>query len=84
MVFMGNGTAGMAFITSVADIRCPVKPAAAFFDKILTVLVAGGAGSAFGVAENDLAADILFLAVKAVDAEVFCIQEEAPAGIEVG
>lgn len=48
------------------------------------MLVAGGAGSALNVAENDLSTDIFLLAVEAVDEEVFCIQEEAPAGIEVG
>ena len=64
MVFMGNGTAGMPLIAPVANIGRPVKPAAAFFHKILTVLVTGRAGSAFHVAENDLSTDIFLLAVE--------------------
>ena len=83
MVFMWNGTAGMPLIAPVADIGRPVKPAAAFFHKILTVLVTGRAGSAFHVAENDLSTDIFLLAVEAVDAEVFGIEKKPPARIEV-
>ena len=84
MVFMGNGTTGMALITPIADIGSPIKRVAAFFHKILTVLVAGGAGSAFGIAENDFPADILLLTMEAVDAEVFSIEEEPSARIEIG
>lgn len=84
VVFMGNGTAGMSLITSVADIGSPFKPVAALFDKILTVLVTRGEGSTFNIAENELAADILLLTMEAVYTEVFGIEEEPPAGIEVG
>ena len=80
MVFMWNGTVGMPLIAPVADIRCPVKSLAAFFHEILTMLVARGAGSTLNFAENDLATDILLLAVEAVDAEVFGIQKEPLPG----
>ncbi len=83
MVFMRNGTAGMPLITPVADIGSPVKPDTSFFYEILTVLVAGGAGSTFDITENDFFTDISLLAVKAVDTEVFRIQEEPSARIEV-
>jgi len=84
MVFMWNGTTDMGLITAVADIGSPVKPVTAFLHKILTVLVAGGAGRTFRITENDFSADILLLAVKTVDAEIFSIQEEALARIETG
>ena len=73
MIFMRNGTEGMSFITPVTDINCAIKSVAAFFHKILIVLVAGRAGSAFNAAGNDLAAEILLLAMEAVNTEVFCI-----------
>ena len=44
------------------------------------MLVARGAGSTLNFAENDLATDILLLAVEAVDAEVFGIQKEPLPG----
>lgn len=84
MVFVRDSTADMGLITSVADIGSPVKPVAAFLYKIITVLVAGGTGRAFGIAENDFPADILLLTMEAVDAEVFSIQEEPSARIEIG
>lgn len=84
MVFMGNGTASMSLLAPVTDIGSPVKPVAAFFHKILAVLVTGGAGSALHVAKNDLSTDILLLAVETVDAEVFGIKKKPPARIEIG
>ena len=81
---MGNGTAGMPLIASVTDIRGPVKLLAPFFHKIFTVLVAGWAGSAFDITENDFPTDILLPAMEAVDAKIFSIQEESPPRIEIG
>lgn len=83
MVLMWDGAAGMALITSIADIGGTVKPLAAFFHKVFTMLVTRRTGSTLDMAEDDLPADIFLLAVKAVDTEVFGIQEEPPAGIEV-
>lgn len=81
---MGYGTAGMSLTTSVTDIRGPVKSLAPFFHKIFTVLVARWAGSAFDMTEYDFPTDILLLAVEAVDAKIFGIQEKSPPRIEIG
>ena len=77
---MGDGTAGMALITPITDIRSPVKPLASFFHKILTMLVAGRTRGTLDTAGNYLSTDILLLAVKAVDAKVFSVQEEPRFG----
>lgn len=73
----------MTPVTSIADIRGTVKPLAAFFHKVFTMLVTRRTGSTLDMTEDDLFADIFLLAVKAVETEVFGIQEEPLAGIEV-
>lgn len=84
MVFMGDRTTYMPLITPIADIRGPIKPVAVFPHKIVTMLIAGRTGGAFNIAEKDFPADILFLAMETMDAEVFSVQEKLPARIEVG
>lgn len=42
-VFMRNSTSDMIFDAAITDIWSPVDPAAAFFDKVFTVVVAGRA-----------------------------------------
>ena len=71
----------MAFITAVADIRCPCEPAAMLFFEVFAVLVAAGARSALDVTEFDLIADIGMLAMKPLCTEVMCIKEEPFSGV---
>ena len=69
-IFVGNGATADLFWTSIADIGCLVKPVAAFLLKMLTSLIAGGTGSTFNVAKDDLFAGIGLLTVIPVNAEV--------------
>lgn len=54
------------------------------FHKVPAMLVVGWAGGSFDIAEDDFSTDILLLAVKAVNAKVFSIQEGSPSRIEIG
>ena len=74
-VFVGDGAVADLFCTAVANIRSPVKSYAALFFKVPAGLVAGGAGSAFDPAQDNLSAGIGLLTVIAVDTEVFGIIE---------
>lgn len=73
VVFMGNRTVADLFRAAITDIRGFIKSWAEFFLKVLTGLIAGGAGSAFHTAQDNLAAGIGFLAVIPMDAEVMGI-----------
>ena len=72
-IFVRDRAAADLFLTAIADIRRLVKTAAAFFLKIAACLVAGGTGSAFDSAQDDLSACIRLFAVVTMDTEVLCI-----------
>ena len=76
-VFMGNGTMIDGFGASVADIGSFIQTVTAFPEEIRTGLVAGRAGSAFHLTEDDLAACISFSAVITVDTEVVGVKKSA-------
>jgi hypothetical protein len=61
------------FIAAIANIGSLFQPPALFLFKIPACFVTGGAGSTFDSTQDDLATGIGFLAMIAVDAEVFCI-----------
>ena len=84
VILMRDGTAYMPLVTSIADIRSPVKSVAAFPYKILAVLVARRAGSAFDITKDNLSTDVFLLAMETVDTKVFGIQEEPSSRIEIG
>ena len=62
----------------------PGQDMAPCFHKVPAILVVGWAGGSFDIAEDDFSTDILLLAVKAVNAKVFSIQEGSPSRIEIG
>ena len=69
-IFVGNGAMIDLFWAAIADIGCLVKPVTAFFLKILTGLITGGAGSTFDATQNNFFAGIGLLTVIPVNAEV--------------
>lgn len=83
MVLMGDGTACMSLITTIANIRSLVKPAAVLPYKILAVLVARRAGSTFDITKDNLSTDIFLLAMETVDTKVFGIQEESSSRVKI-
>ena len=76
-ILVSDRTLAELFITAVADIGSFVEPKTAFFFKIRTGLIAGGAGSALNTAVKDLSADIDLFAVVAMNTEVLSIKERA-------
>lgn len=78
---MWNSTAGMTFLTPVADIGGPVDSVAAFFFKILAVVVAGRTRGTLDAAKNDLFTNVGLSAAEAFFAEVLRVEEEAFAGV---
>ena len=74
-IFVGNRTMIDLFTASIADVGSPIKFAAAFFLKIRTGLVTGGAGSTFNAAEQDLIAGIRFLTTEMIGTEVLRIKK---------
>jgi len=74
-VFVGNRAMIDLFTASIADIRSPVKPAAAFFLEIRASLVTGRTGSTFNAAEKDLIAGIRFLTAETLGTEVLRIKK---------
>ena len=58
VVFMGNHTVADLFRAAITDIRGFIKPWAEFLLKVLTGLIAGGAGSAFHTAQDKKATDM--------------------------
>lgn len=80
-VLMRDGTACVAFVAAVADVRSPVDPVTVFFDKPFAVKVAGRAGSAFDVAEDYLFTDIGPVTAKTFGAEVMSIVKESFASV---
>lgn len=81
VILVRDGAAYMSLITSITDIRSPVKPVAAFPYKILAVLVAG---STFDITKDNLSTDIFLLAMETVDTKIFGIQEEPSSRIVIG
>ena len=76
-VFVSNRTEIDFLCTAIADIRSPVKPAAAFFFKAFAGLITGGTGSALHAAKDNLAAGIGLFTMVTMDTEVFRIIKSA-------
>ena len=80
MILMRDGTAYMPLVTSIADMRSPVKSVAAFPYKILAVLVARRAGSAFDITKDNLSTDVFLLAMETVDTKVLAFRKSPLPG----
>lgn len=76
-VFMCDGAMINGLVTTVADVGSLIETVTAFPYKVRTGLVAGGAGSAFHLTEDELTTHICFSAVITVDTEVVGIIKSA-------
>ena len=74
---MGDSTMIHLFGTAIADIRSLIQAAAVFLFKVLTGLIAGGTGSAFDTAEDNLSAGICLFTMVSMDTEVSGIIKSA-------
>lgn len=72
-IFVSDGTVAGFRVTAIADVRSLIKSGATLLLKIVAGLVAGGAGSAFDPADENLPTGIGLFAVIAMDTEVLCI-----------